>query len=1406
MSGYVDTIILEANRQNSQQVGEAQSNAEWTNEVSSGVKLNVGDKISVHSAFVSDLGAEDSTIEFKGAIIQKEQKFQISEITPVPLPNQVFEFSEIFNSSVYRRKYAGETIEVQDKVIQNVKDNQANIVLSYYTSLNGEYVQTLPINYTVGTTDNTAWSVVRGNDSQAKVEATNNGLCLGVEAHKILYNDNIKLGDDFVATQAHQDGSRCMIFGRPKVSYFEIPSDLVLKNTDSGVVLVDTGVPKNRDLFGYQVSLIKIRQLLELEVPLGFNSPSEIGSVITDLLQKNTEIGVDGILFEGDGTNTGFGGQNTRIPYGSSNETSTNKLFNCAAYEDTQQSGAEAFYGKAPASTTAAPQKVGGPVRVYQAGFQYIGIKRPEFYISGLELRDAILPQITPQTNPQLIGPTKNTFIDVMAFFQKTPPGSFTNQLPIFHLPTYPSIDTIRYPNVANISSQKDDTWHRDNLNPLFTNFLEENPFGNWYESTGLASIAIPPTQAIDGYEVEEPVTAGDKEILLKIPFVTVNGKRYYTRPILNNFNLTTEGMTISCPGKPITPVDANITSIEMVEQTIGIPSLRVSFDATTVPAMPIGEPIVINRYDRAYFPPDPSPDNICLPTPYSVLHTSMEFTLDNLKKIFRYFKSQERTPELNTLKGVMTDSFFYSNFNVQEKDSYNGELITPDTHRLFHLQGWKNSQMPKELGLLNTVDSSIPISIFNTTSDAFEGTVPDSDFVSTSFGYDNQPSFFTNSGSLHNTVDTKDRDYSSLPFYVKYFKDIAESRDWENMTQEEFDNEVFQNGEHIKQERCSEETLRESITDGLWGGFAVRTPSSCQFVPKVGASVAYPGKRVFESYAGTINDNMEVIKSYENNKFLREVDLTTNTNADPEWEKTYTKSVYDCISFVCQIPYANAKQSTPEEAAESAYMKLENIYTQVNEFGMYDPTSTPTQRNILTPYKIDWWEDVLSKTVGAYPTPNRIELLTDTKRFGYDTHPTAYGNLFTGLYNGIQGDNGCAPKEEYEVAIDTKFYNNNARSMDAFTRDGDGYANAVPKYVAEFITDVFIGASAPEFAFDTTTSRFSFSGLHTPEQITAKYNATLIMSDIATGAGGALEAGPVPIPDNLGKDCYRINKEMDRRNFCPSITPYYDDIALQIVNTAQKALFPYRNPYIKAGKIIDSHSGIFLDQFGIDEKNWNRSFWGICGFSYNDLNTNDNKGSINERIISGQLNDISLITTNQDVENSSIDEWFGPLTGVANHKPCLPFPVLAKFDPAGGNAQATSKFQFTSPIEVESISAKVEATNLPTKTLRPYFTIRSDIITDDKFHGHDKAVMPVLEVLQKQGQYGDFFYGEGTTEFTNTFPRTITSIKTQICDPSGKLASISANSAVMYKIKKQNNASLNVAEEVLQNLQPKKK
>ena len=73
MSGFVDTTLIDCNRQDSAEYLqdskgiEYQSNpALFTCSQGAGVKVNAGDKISLHSAFISEVGAGSDTIEFTG--------------------------------------------------------------------------------------------------------------------------------------------------------------------------------------------------------------------------------------------------------------------------------------------------------------------------------------------------------------------------------------------------------------------------------------------------------------------------------------------------------------------------------------------------------------------------------------------------------------------------------------------------------------------------------------------------------------------------------------------------------------------------------------------------------------------------------------------------------------------------------------------------------------------------------------------------------------------------------------------------------------------------------------------------------------------------------------------------------------------------------------------------------------------------------------------------------------------------------------------------------------------------------------------------------------------------------------------------------------------------------------------
>ena len=465
--------------------------------------------------------------------------------------------------------------------------------------------------------------------------------------------------------------------------------------------------------------------------------------------------------------------------------------------------------------------------------------------------------------------------------------------------------------------------------------------------------------------------------------------------------------------------------------------------------------------------------------------------------------------------------------------------------------------------------------------------------------------------------------------------------------------------------------------------------------------------------------------------------------------------------------------------------MVEEQINTRINSDGVYEPDAVPHIETIKTLYYIDYWDKWLSKDAGSSSSPiTQRKLGAYTRRIGYDNHPTAYGNAYIGLFNGLSGTSGYSPNGEFttQIASNLKLL---SRNDSEFTHNVDGPIDA-----DKYLNQVFCGALAPELSFDTVTSRFAISGLHTSEKITAKHNATFSIESSVS----ATTPEVVPVPDNIGKDCYRINKVFDFRSYCPSISPYYITLGASIVGTFQND-FPlvYNNPYCQVGKVFDMSSGIFMEDFNITEQNWKNSFWGICGFNYDDLNI-ENTGNINARITDGNYNNIAKLTTNQNVVNSNIGEWDGAATGVANYHNQYTYPTLIR---KTGGVLVVKTF---APVEIESQSAKIEATSLPTKTLRPYFTIRSDLISDSYFTGgnDDPSLMPVIAVLKKNEQYGDFFYGSSDIEFTNTFPRSITQVSTQICDPSGKPAKLSPNSAVMYKIVKQNNTNLNIIQDVM--------
>jgi len=114
--------------------------------------------------------------------------------------------------------------------------------------------------------------------------------------------------------------------------------------------------------------------------------------------------------------------------------------------------------------------------------------------------------------------------------------------------------------------------------------------------------------------------------------------------------------------------------------------------------------------------------------------------------------------------------------------------------------------------------------------------------------------------------------------------------------------------------------------------------------------------------------------------------------------------------------------------------------------------------------------------------------------------------------------------------------------------------------------------------------------------------------------------------------------------------------------------------------------------------------------------------------------------------------------------------------------------------------SIDIRAKNLPKKTTRPYYLIRSNIIQQNNFMNSSGSILPVIGIVNKINGYQDFYSTENQgVEFTVTKSFVLTSIRTSIHQPDGRLAEVDNNSSVIYKITKNKNLTLNLSDIVLQ-------
>ena len=422
-----------------------------------------------------------------------------------------------------------------------------------------------------------------------------------------------------------------------------------------------------------------------------------------------------------------------------------------------------------------------------------------------------------------------------------------------------------------------------------------------------------------------------------------------------------------------------------------------------------------------------------------------------------------------------------------------------------------------------------------------------------------------------------------------------------------------------------------------------------------------------------------------------------------------------------------------------------------------------------------------------AGPAPQLIGIADGTK-IGFDLHFNAPAMYYLSPMSGwgkTTDDFSSYSKYVSDYVIPEQLNNGTMRTP---TLDIQNYKDRL-----------YIGADNPSLAWDGT--HFGFTGLHT-----------------GMNRGNKADAGNKSYshaPFNTQEDVdasdtvYKINPPELYNDYTPDRCPYVPTIRIQASDKLPTpdaapaiggALYDIDrvNDNLEKWKIYDMLCGIFIEDYGVPESLWEDSLWGLLGFSYQQFNSTVNNRLI--RIQSGNSNQLSKLTTNSEVVEGDTKIYSTNVWGIPFYNNMIASPT----DLYGYNATGTSlisKNTIYPPIVHKTQSITILAENLPTRMIRGYYTIRSNILEGTPFIGgkRNNTQMPIIGVVDKMNPDGDFYFQqESSLTFTITKPLRLASISVSIHDPSGQFASTSNQSTVLFKITKNKATNFNIAAEFL--------
>ena len=286
-NSYVDLQIIDCNRQHSVQArsGNNTNPALFTNELGEGIELEVGDRVAVQGAYISEIGAGQDTIELKGKALQSEKT-----ITYIKEDNKFPTSLSQTASPLITGFQDLKSSEVPETFIPS--DNETKITCEYYLSANGDSgYMFLPRRFGFSEPNSAltgANDIKYYADNWLKNDSITNGRAWFEQIDDQFVSDDFMYIDTSEANDSTTGFFRLKNDGQRFTLMRAVDQTFNLRHTrfNEDGTTTNIAVPNGEKASHYKYKIY--RNKVDIKVNAGFNSPENIGEEITSIL-KNAE-------------------------------------------------------------------------------------------------------------------------------------------------------------------------------------------------------------------------------------------------------------------------------------------------------------------------------------------------------------------------------------------------------------------------------------------------------------------------------------------------------------------------------------------------------------------------------------------------------------------------------------------------------------------------------------------------------------------------------------------------------------------------------------------------------------------------------------------------------------------------------------------------------------------------------------------------------------------------------------------------------------------------------------------------------------------------------------------------------------------------------------------------------------